>query len=137
MIASGCGGDDDEKAATTSPATTAAESSPDNDAPLKIDEVKTKLEAAGYTVKEKPANPLLRNEASPGGLVTPEVSLDVTGGDLPSGASVGVYSFSAPEDVTAVKDLAAGGELSLVKGELFIQSAEPGAADTVAEAASG
>jgi hypothetical protein len=135
LVASGCGGDDDE--ADNSPAqTTAAESSESPDSPVGIDEVKQRLEADGYSVEEKPGSPLLRNEASRGGIVKSDAELVVTGGDLPSGADVSVHSFTAPEDVEAVKRLAGGG-VSLVKGSLFFQASEPGAADKVAEAATG
>ena len=136
LISTGCGGDDDKADKPASPSAATDSSGADSsDAPLKIEDVKTQLEAAGYKVKEEPGTPLLRNEASPGGIVKSEVELTVTGGELPSGTDVEVHSFSNPEDVAAVKELAAGGESSLVKGDLFFQAAEPGAADTVAEAA--
>jgi hypothetical protein len=132
LLPSGCGGGDDKK--DNAPAqTTAAES----DAPLKIDDVKTRLLANGYKVENRKPGPLIRNAASRGGLVVAEKKIEVTGGELPSGSGgVSVYSFSAPEDVAAMERFA-GGDRSLVKGSLFFQAVEPGAAQTVADAASG
>jgi hypothetical protein len=124
----GCGGDDDEGGSTTSAA------GPAQAEPAAFEDVKPNLEAAGYTVKEESPEPLIRRED--GGVVTPEEKLVVTGGELPAGSDVSVYSLSSPKDVAALKDFAGGG-VSVVEGSVFYQSSEAGEAEAVAEAARG
>jgi hypothetical protein len=132
LLVGGCGGDDKKSSSTTAPstaATTQAAAPPKN-----MDEAKQRLQAAGYKVADEKPEPLVRR--ADGGIVTPKEKIAVTGGELPSGTDVSVYSVSTPEDVAALQKLAGGGR-SVVKGMLFFQAVEPGAADTVAQAASG
>lgn len=124
----GCGGDDDN-GGSTSPAEKPAQAGP-----FPFEDVKPTLEAAGYTVKEEPPEPLIRRDD--GGVVTPKEKLVVTGGDLPAGSDVSVYSLSSPRDVAAMKEFAGGG-VSHVEGSIFFQSSETGEAEMVAEAARG
>jgi hypothetical protein len=123
----GCGGDDDGDGGATQTDSPAA-------GPLKFEDVKPRLEAAGYTVKTETPEPLIRRDD--GGIVKPTGQLAVTGGDLPAGSEVSVAGLGTPEDVAAMKKFAGGGQ-SLVEGDVFFQAAEPGAAETVARAARG
>jgi hypothetical protein len=134
ILLGGCGGDDDDDGGSTTSAKPAQADKPAQAGPVAFEDVKPNLEAAGYTVKEESPEPLIRRDD--GGVVTPKAKLEVTGGDLPAGSEVSVYSLSSPEDVAAMKEFAGGG-VSVVEGSTFFQSAEAGEAQTVAEATRG
>jgi hypothetical protein len=142
VLVGGCGGDDDETtvATTTTTSTTAstgatgATGTTGEAGSVAIDDAQANLEAAGYTVKLEQSEPLIRRDD--GGVVQPLEKLIVTGGDLASGSDVSVYSLESQKDVEAMEDFA-GGDMSLVVGKLFFQSAEAGEAEAIADAAQG
>ena len=134
FAACGGGDDDDDGGGGSSGGTTSSAEESADAGPLSFEDVQPNLEAAGYTVEEEPPEPLVRRDD--GGIVTPEEKLVVSGGELPAGTDVSVYSLGSQRDVAAVEDLAGGG-VSLVEGSIFFQAAEPGSAETVAEAARG
>jgi hypothetical protein len=138
LIAAGCGDDKSDMTSAAEPTTTAtAPIQPSgSDAPLQIDDVRKRLDAAGYDVEKKRGQPLIRNASSRGGIVKSATELVVTGGDLPSGADVRIHSLSSPVDEGAMERFAGGGR-SLVKGKLFFQASEQGLAEQVARAAGG
>jgi hypothetical protein len=126
-VLAGCGGDDDGDGTAKKTDSPAA-------GPLKFEDVKPRLEAAGYTVKTESPEPLIRRDD--GGIVKPTGQLVVTGGDLSAGSEVSVAGLGTPEDVAAMQKFAGGGR-SLVEGDVFFQATEPGEAETVAKAARG